>query len=163
MKINLEDLKNQPNQELNVSIHIDQLDDVAISETVTGILNLTVLGNLINIKGKLKTQVILDCNRCLKSFDYPLIIDVQEDFLFGKLVDSQTKEYELFGENFVEDLEEKQEIDLTEFIYQEIILNIPSQKLCDLACEGTEEYKKVKKENLVDPRLAIFKQLSEEN
>lgn len=163
MIVNLEDLKNKPNQQLNVNIHIEQMDDLAINEPISGILNLKVLGDQINIEGKLKTQLILDCDRCLNSFDYPLSIEVQEDFRFGKLVDSQTKEYELSGENFVEDLEEKQEIDLTEFIYQEIILNIPSQKLCDLACEGTEEYKKVKKVNLVDPRLAIFKQLSEEN
>ncbi|MEI7474174.1 MAG: DUF177 domain-containing protein [bacterium] len=163
MIINIEELKNLSEKQVEVKLNIEQLPDLTLIQPVKGALNLSVEGYGINIEGEFTTEVAVNCDRCLQEFSYPLDIAVDEKLIFGKLVDEQIKEFELTGENFVEDLADKEEIDLTEFIYQEIILNIPSQKLCDFACEGTEEYKKVKIDGLVDPRLEIFKKLSEEN
>jgi len=75
----------------------------------------------------------------LKEFLHHVAIDIDEKFVKGKIIEDNIKEYEIKNENFFEELGEVTEIDLTDLIYQNIILNIPIQKLCDLNCKGSEE------------------------
>ena len=44
--------------------------------------------------------------------------------------------------DFEEELDGETKIDLRDLIYQSIIINIPSQILCDNNCEGLDELKK---------------------
>lgn len=60
----------------------------------------------------------------------------------------------------MEELKGSKEIDMTDLIYQSIILNIPTQKLCKKECQGTEEFQRLTVEKSIDPRLQIFKNLS---
>lgn len=162
MKIKIEDIQNAPESGLNILINLKELEDLKLNTPVTGSLNFIATSYGIEVEGEIKTELSIYCDRCLKQFIQPISINIKEEFVYGNLIDSDTKEFELTGENFVEDLEDREDIDLTEFIYQEIILNVPSQKLCNIACEGTEHYKEVKREQLIDPRLEIFKKLTEE-
>lgn len=117
----------------------------------------------ISIEGHVSTDLKLLCDRCLEEYSLHVDSDVNENFVYGSIVPCDKKEYELTEGQFVEELNGKDEIDITDFLYQTIILEIPTQKICKESCEGSEEYKKAISEKFVDERLEVFKSFLENN
>lgn len=160
MLVELEELKNSPDQLLNLEFN-EFIAEIGNSEDVTG----TILAKLtpygVKISGSVSTQVELTCDRCLQKFIQPVKAELDEDFLFGTLLPEGTKEYELNTNEFVNDLDGQDSIDVTELVYQTIILEIPAQVLCSESCEGNEDFILKKEDELTDPRLEQFKKISE--
>lgn len=130
---------------------------------VDAVLNVSVTGYGVNIKGHVKTDLKLVCDRCIEEYDYNVDVKVDEDFVNENVVAGDQKEYELTKGQFVEELKGREEIDITDFLYQTIILEIPPKKICKESCEGSEEYKKINSEKFIDERLEVFKSFSENN
>lgn len=162
MKINIKELQNIPEKNVNISFQ-EKIQELENDIPVDAVLNVAVTGYGVNIKGHVKTDLKLRCDRCLGEYDYNVDVDVDEDFVNESIVSGEQKEYELTKGQFVEELRGRDEIDINDFLYQTIILEIPSKKICNDSCEGSEAYQKIKNEKYIDERLEVFKSFSENN
>ncbi|MDP6043862.1 MAG: DUF177 domain-containing protein [Dehalococcoidales bacterium] len=87
------------------------------------------------MKGKLHTEVRLNCSRCLRSFYYPVTLKVEEEYLPTIDITSGVplSSSEELG-SFI--IDEHHVIDLTEAIRQYSLLAIPMKPLCREDCTG---------------------------
>ena len=137
MIFNILELEN--NDDINIDINEDFEE---ISAHAFGVLNIKSNGDFIFIRGNLDVKIKLECARCLKEYEDVLNVNIDEKFLKGARTPVTSKEHQMKKSDFVEELDGIEEIDLNDLIYQNIIINIPSQTLCDENCTGLEELKK---------------------
>jgi len=90
-------------------------DDVRFAQAIAYDLLAQVQGAALLVTGSLRTPVTLRCSRCLKTFDWPLVV---REFVVHR---------ELHGEDFV---------DLTADIREDILLELPQRALCGEQCRG---------------------------
>ena len=157
MFITLEELENSPNG----SVHVDfceKLKDITSEKEIIASLDFEQKGACVEVAGTLDAVVELECDRCLKKFNYRINVDIQEVFTTVDAVDYSHNEIELKNDNFVVELGKDGEIDVTDFVYQTVLLNLPSKKICDKNCKGSEVLQEMQKQN-IDPRLAVFKDI----
>lgn len=133
------------------------IKDLGNDNPVDGYITAKVIPGGIRIEGRVETDLIMECGRCLENYPYHSDVVIEEVFIHGSL--SCAKEMELTEENFVEELKDRKEIDVTDLIYQTIILNNPSKKLCKEECSGPQDYQELQEEKSIDPRLEIFTKL----
>jgi uncharacterized protein len=159
--IELEELKNSPERQLEIDFN-EYISELNNSVDVTGHLTVKLMLYGVKIDGEISTELELNCDRCLNNFVRKLSVGIHEDFLFGTLLPEGTKEHELKENEFVNELKGQKFIDITDIIYQSIMLEIPHQALCSENCPGTVEYQKMKEEqnNQIDPRLSKLKDLN---
>ena len=86
-------------------------------------------------------------------------INVEEFFTKYTLNETGASEFEIKQDSFIEDLNGSNEIDITDLIYQSVILNIPNKLVCDINCNGDESVNKYLNQKAIDPRLEIFKNI----
>ncbi len=109
-------------------------------------------------KGNFQTQVQLQCARCLKMFAQPLTIHLADQFSLSPNKLAEEPEFPIAGDGI---------LDLTPALRERIILNLPIKPLCRPDCLGLcsrcgqnlNEGPCGCKEEAVDPRLAVLKQL----
>ena len=70
------------------------------------------LGEFIEVKGNVKGILNLECDLCLKNFEYNLDFNLDETFAKQTLLDEYGKETELKEGQFVIDLDGQNEIDI---------------------------------------------------
>ena len=155
MKISIEELENTSSKSL--TIHFDEkIGGLNCVAPIVSDLTILSLGDFIEIKGNVKGTLMLECDLCLKEFEYKLDFDIDEMFAKNALLDDYGQETELKDGQFVTDLEGADEIDIYDLLYQSVILNLPNKKVCGINCNGD---KFLKEENLSDPRLDVFKNI----
>ncbi len=137
MLLNITELEPNKTTQIEIDEDFDELNAHA-----KGMLNVKSSGDFIFIKGKLDVNIELECSRCLKKFEDVLNVNIDEKYFKGSFAPVTSKEHHMKGSDFVEELNGDDEIDLSDLIYQSIILNVPSQILCDENCNGSEELKK---------------------
>ena len=115
--------------------------------------------NYINVSGSINALLELKCDNCFKSFEKEFSFKIDEMFVKNQLFDDYKEEMELKEGNFVEELHGADEIDITDLIYQSVILNIPNKLVCDINCIGDEKIEQYTKKENSDPRLEIFKSI----
>lgn len=152
-KINIDELENAEGQILYFDFE-DNIKDINSVKPIIANLIIKSLGEFIEVKGNVKGVVKLECDLCLKEFDYELDFDIDELYAKNSLMSEYGKETELKEGQFVIDLEGSDEIDIYDLLYQSVILNLPNKKVCGINCNGD---KFLKEENLSDPRLEVFK------
>lgn len=162
MKVNLYDLENLPDKRIEVYFN-EEIDELKNNKPVLGQITVYTTYYGAKVSGHVQTEITLECDRCLDKFNSNIEVDIDEKYVKDSLAFQDGKEFEIKEENFVEELNGSDEIDITDLIYQSIILNIPSKKLCDIKCPGSLEFQKLKENKEIDPRLEIFKKLSDEN
>jgi uncharacterized protein len=158
LKINLEDLENNPDGQMTFNID-EIISELGNDKPVVGTITVNSSEYGVEISGLVETDVVLECDRCLNKYPYHIKIDIDEVLIKEDIVPPNTKEFEITGENFVEELKGRKEIDMTDLIYQDIILNMPGKKLCAEECPGSPELQKVKSETNLDPRMQVFKNM----
>ncbi len=158
MYVQIDDIKNAPNQALRIEFEaiIDALDE---ENPIVADITLKLTGNIIEATGKISGEIKTTCERCLKEFNRKININIDEKYMLGSLFDGQDGEIELKENNFIEDLGSKQEIGIEDLIYQSVILNSPNQLVCDINCVGDEILNKYLKKEASDPRLDVFKNI----
>ena len=134
----------------------DKIKGLDCVSPITSDLEIKSLGEFIQITGKVNGIVKLECDLCLKEFEYELNFDIDEMFAKNTLLEDYGQELELKDGQFVTDLEGADEIDIYDLLYQSVILNLPNKKVCGINCNGD---KFLKEENLSDPRLDVFKNI----
>ncbi len=159
MKVQIEDIENAAEGRLEVDF-CEVMPEIENAPEAKGKLEIISNGASIEVKGEVSTVLTLVCDRCLNEFKYDLKAVIEEVFVKGNVFDYTKHEIELKNDNFVVELNGETEIDITDLVYQSIIVNMPTKKICRHDCEG--EMQIPLEENRVDPRLEVFKRLSDE-
>jgi uncharacterized protein len=129
-------------------------DGLELASPVEVKLKLTDIGDgVILVAGTLKTNAKLVCCRCLKEFDQPLNVKIEEQYSkkASERDEEADEEIELKDEDFVFDISENNIIDLDEAIRQNLIVSLPIKPLCKKMCTIPGLEGKTKKK--FDPRL----------
>ena len=158
MKISITELENTELQ-IKEFIFSEVYEEFNNEEPITAKLKAEIIGNLIKLSGVISANLKLTCDLCLKEFTKKLDIKVEEFFTKYSLSDDYENEFELKQDGFIEDLNGNDEIDITDFVYQSVILNIPNKLVCDINCNGGENLNKYIKTDFTDPRLEVFKNI----
>lgn len=153
--ISIEELENTPSKTLE--FHFDEkIKELDCVTPIKSGLEVKSLGEFIEISGNVKGVLKLECDLCLKEFEYELDFDIDEMFAKNALLEDYGQELELKEGQFVTDLQGADEIDIYDLLYQSVILNLPNKKVCGINCNGD---KFLKEEDLSDPRLDVFKNI----
>ena len=154
-KISIEELENTDEKSINFHFE-DYIDDLNSEGPIVSDLKITSLGDFIEITGSVECILKLECDLCLKEFDYELKFNLDEMYAKNSLLEEYGQETELKSGQFVTDLNGETEIDIYDLLYQSVILNLPNKKVCGINCNGD---KFLKEENLSDPRMDVFKNI----
>ena len=152
-KVSIEDIENAKNK----IYHFDFEDEITeINAKINASLDLISLGDFIEIEGNVLGDIRLECDLCLKEFDYKLDFKLKEMYAKGSLFEDPKQETELKDGQFIIDLNGEKEIDIYDLLYQSVILQLPNKKVCGINCnEG--KFAQDEEQFIQDERMAIFK------
>ena len=161
-KINIEDIENAPDKTIQIDFE-EFIEGIKSDEPIKASLEATSLGEFIEITGNVEGCVILECDLCLKEFEYNLDFEINELFAKNTLIvedEEPGQEIELKSGEFVTDLKGEKEIDIYDLLYQSVILDFPNKKVCGINCNGNKFLNDENfKQSQTDPRLEVFKNL----
>jgi uncharacterized protein len=98
-------------------------------------VRISKVGQTVLVKGKVQTNLLFQCVRCLKEFSYPLS-STFELILLPLKEGGLGEETELSEEDLESGFFEEGEIHLSEIACEQILLEIPYQPICDEGCKG---------------------------
>ncbi len=114
----------------------DPLNPIALAKPVTVDFRLERSGRDVRLQMKVQTVASLTCARCRKVFPFPVAAEGR--FMLCRTTQAEPMKKEL--ELTVEDLEsgtfEGDELDLSELVYEQIVLAFPMKPLCHEGCKG---------------------------
>lgn len=172
MKIDLTSLKREKKNQVDlnfllnldtINYHGDEIKQLSPA-SVTG--KLYIIDDKIFLTCEANIELQVNCSRCLKTFNYPMLTKVNAELLPEEVVEADD---ELDDVIYYED----NLIDLAEVVKENIVLQLPMKMLCSKDCKGlcslcgrdlnqhqcecnqAEEVEEVK----LDPRLAKLKEL----
>jgi uncharacterized protein len=99
-------------------------DSIEFSKPILLVGAVSLIGNVLELKANLKTEIILSCSRCLERYKYPLDIEVSENFTQDEIDDEEI--IRISGST----------IDLKKVCQDNILLAIPYKGLCKDDCKG---------------------------
>lgn len=117
----------------------ESIPDLETLTPVRGKLQVTHQGNYLEVKAKAETIVTLTCHRCLKQYNHRLKIQPSELIWLDEAsdrTDANSGEIEVALEDLVETLSPNGHFEPTEWIYEQLCLELPHKQLCDARCEG---------------------------
>lgn len=158
MLLKIDDIRSAKDQKTEVDFS-EIIEEINPKIPVEARLCIKMYGNAINVTGKISAKAILSCDLCLKEFMYEVEAEIDENYVLGKLFDGKKGEIELSKSEFVEELVNTDGLDVTDLIYQSVILNTPNKSVCDINCKGEEKLAEYMKKETQDPRLEIFKKI----
>jgi uncharacterized protein len=131
-------------------------DDLNVS-VLRGSINLTRTSQGVYASGRIQAELGLDCVRCLVSYGQPLVVDVNDLFIYPP---SDADEPQLA-------IADTGVLDLNPILREYLLLDVPIQPLCRSDCKGLCS---ICGENLndsdcqhpdadIDPRLEVLKTL----
>jgi len=88
-----------------------------------------------DVRGEIATKIEIDCTRCLEPTEQELKIPFEVSFVTPEY-DIQAKEAELNKSDLEIAVFEGDELDLTELVREQILLNLPEQTFCREDCKG---------------------------
>ena len=152
--VSIEDIEDEGILEFDFDDDIKELENCHISAE----LEFRAMGDFIEARGNAEGKVTLECDRCLKKFEYDLNFDIDETFAKKSLLDEYGSEIELSNGQFVTDLDGAEEIDVYDLLYQSVILALPNKKVCGINCnEGL--FVSSDDINNHDTRMDVFKNI----
>src|SRR5574344_87861 len=125
--VKVEDIENAPGGVLQCDFS-DKIDGIETEGNITSKVTMRSLGDLIKINGHVEGTVILECDLCLDKYKYKLDFNMEEFFAKNTMLEEYGAETELKEGQFIEDLGGKKEIDISDILYQSVILNFPNKK-----------------------------------
>ena len=158
--INIDDIETSPAKKLQVDFE-EFIEGIHSEEPIRASLELSALGEFIEITGHVEGIAILECDLCLEKFEYDIDFDIEEMFVKNALSEAYGAETELKEGQFVTDLKGSKDIDIYDLLYQSVILDFPNKKVCGINCKGGDIFIRDENhvENETDPRLAVFKNI----
>ena len=156
-KILIDDIENATSKTFEVDFD-DVIEDIPSSKNVKAHLVLKSLGDFIEVTGFFEADLTLECDLCLKEFEYNLKEEINETYAKNSLMEEYGQETEIKDGQFFTDLEGNNEIDIYDLLYQSVILNIPNKKVCGINCnKGVFQTDEELEEK--DTRIEVFKNI----
>ena len=118
----------------------ESMSELETLTPIRGYLQVTHHGNYLEVKSRTETIITLTCDRCLKQYNYKLVINPQELIWLNQM--AVQKDLSIEVENSLEDLVENLPPDgyfyPRDWVYQQLCLAIPPRKLCTENCQGIQ-------------------------
>ena len=137
MKLDLSEIARTPN--MHVAQDIDEPcprdTELECTQPVKGRLQFTNTGRLLLIEGEIKTEVKLECGRCLVDFTMPVEATIEEEFRLENIGDT-IQVLPLDEDDVSAELVSNNMLDVQELIRQNLLLAPPIQPLCKPECMG---------------------------
>jgi uncharacterized protein len=121
-------------REYDVSDSSDFLG-IGVNTKVESTVKLTRTNRGILVQGTVFARIPVECSRCLKVFDYPLTIKIEEEF-FPEIDVNSGAPLEIPDDPGSFIIDEHHILDLSEAIRQNALLAIPMKPLCQEECAG---------------------------
>lgn len=93
-------------------------------------------GEEIRLRGKIKTEVEAACDRCLAAVRLPLEVEFDTAFVPQESEAKRTENVELLSADLGLAAYEGDAVDLDELVREQIMLALPSRRLCREECKG---------------------------
>lgn len=110
-----------------------QLKGIDLAAPLSLDLKVTNAGSRIMVTGPVRTAVRLECSRCSEAFDYPVEVELEEEFLPAESEEARSRAGNLLDGTFTF---ENDKVVLDELLRQEIEAAAPIQVLCRPDCKG---------------------------
>ena len=132
--------------------------------------SLSKVGREVLLKGSVSTEMEMICSRCLEPLLYKVRSNVSSRYVPGEETDSLESEVELRASDIEVEYYSDDRIDLTQAVYDQMMLSLPLVRLCKKDCQGICSQCGVNRnkkncdcsdEDSVDPRLAVLKTLKD--
>ncbi len=132
MKILIEDI---PEEGLDLDLEEKfGAGEISLVSPVKARLELTKAYSEVIVAGNLSSELELECSRCLKKYRH--VMDVPVDVVYHPVEELGTDRHELKDAEMNMGFYQGEELDLTELIREQIMLNIQMKPLCDENCKG---------------------------
>ena len=117
--------------------------------------------NFLEVSGRARAIVTLECHRCLRTYNHRLQVDTSEIlWLQEEVPQAPDRELEVGVDDLVESLPPDGAFDLEDWVYQQLCLSLPQRQLCSLDCGGVATA--ASDVETVDDRWSILQQLKEQ-
>ena len=153
--VSVDDIENSENKTIQYRFN-DKIEGIESVSPIYADLEIKSLGDFIQISGNVKGILNLECDLCMKNFEYHLDFNLDEMFAKHALLDEYGKETELKDGQFVTDMNGENEIDIYDLLYQSVILNLPNRKVCGINCNRDNFFAE---EEISDSRMDVFKNI----
>lgn len=159
MIIKIEELTQNPNAFKSIEFS-EIIEDINPEKPVIATLSLEKTSDFILVKGKVTGTLILECVRCLKKSEKEITVDIDEVISLKEENYESHQEVEIKENAFYITLENRNIFDVSDFLYQTLILYTPNYYVCGINCKGEDNIlEKYSKKEEIDPRLEIFKNI----
>ncbi len=113
-------------------------DNLVLEKPVKVRLKLLNTGETILVTGEIKGEIKLTCCRCLKDFNSPFLVEVEEEYTTRPVRLLRGRQVELKPEDFYFQIGDDKTVDFSEAVRQNILTSLPIKPLCDKACRGID-------------------------
>ncbi|MDH5763265.1 MAG: DUF177 domain-containing protein [Nitrospinota bacterium] len=134
--------------------------------------SLSKVGREFFLKGSVSSEIELTCSRCLEPLIYPIRAKLESHYIPGP--DGKAGELDTDLELHASDIEVEyytdDRIDLTQAVYDQMILSLPLVRLCQEECKGicshcggnrNQKDCQCSEEGEIDPRMAVLRSLKD--
>jgi uncharacterized protein len=132
--------------------------------------SLSKVGREVILKGSVSTEMEMVCSRCLEPVHYKVRSKVSSRYVPGQETDNLDADIELRASDIEIEYYSGDRVDLTQAVYDQMMLSLPLARLCRVDCQGicsqcgiNRNKKKCQcsDKDSVDPRLAVLKTLKD--
>ena len=115
-------------------------DEISLDGPVRVVLDLNVNEDIVSVSGAVKTTLVLQCSRCLESYNH----DVNGELSFvarrskkGVAASGVTdNEHEMDPDSLIIIKHDEKKIDITGFVRDAVMLSVPLKPVCSEQCKG---------------------------
>ncbi len=132
--------------------------------------SLSKVGREVLLKGSVSTEMEMICSRCLEPLKYQIRSRVSSRYVPGQEAGSQDTDIELHTSDIEVEYYSDGRIDLTQAVYDQMMLSLPLARLCREDCLGicsqcgvnrNKKNCQCSDKDSIDPRLAVLKTLKD--
>jgi len=137
------------------------LPDLETLTPVRGWIKVKHCGNYLEVSATAETIITLTCHRCLQQYNHRLVVDTSEIIWLddAQQTDTPLVERELALEDLIETLPPRGFFNPTQWLYEQLCLEIPQRQLCDTECLGIQTDNNDASARLIDKRWASLQSL----
>ncbi|BAY18701.1 hypothetical protein NIES21_45530 [Anabaenopsis circularis NIES-21] len=152
----------------------ERTEEIQVQEFLPGLETLTPVrgrvrvqhhGNYLEVSGQAETIITCTCNRCLQQYNRRLALNTKEIIWLDEATNQPQDlplEREIAMEDLVETLSPNGYFYPSEWLYEQMCLEMPQRQLCDLNCPGILSSVDESSEKPVDNRWAGLEALKKQ-
>lgn len=132
---------------------------------VRGQMRVTHHGNYLEVSAQAEAIVTLTCHRCLQQYNHRLVVDTSEIIWLDESADQPYNgplEREVALEDLIEKLLPQGYFYPSEWLYEQLCLELPQRQLCDAQCAGIQPAIQQGLERPTDRRWASLEALKKQ-